>query len=175
VGDGSRLVGKIAPLVLVLLLLAGCGGGDKKPKATATATRAATLAAEQPSGEAEQAVKAMFDDYRAALLARDWGRACSHLAPETTLKLQANLKQLGIAEPKGGCRGLMGLLYDTIDRDPSLKRMADEIAKTATVEHVKISGEHAQVSWSAKVNGAVQRVTQSARIIDGEWKLIDVN
>ena len=31
------------------------------------------------------------------------------------------------------------------------------------------------MSWSAKVNGQDTPVTQSARIIDGEWKLIDVN
>jgi hypothetical protein len=31
------------------------------------------------------------------------------------------------------------------------------------------------VSWSAKVNGVDTPITQSARIIDGEWKLIDVN
>ena len=30
----------------------------------------------------------MFDDYRKALIARDWDAACSHLAPETTEKLQ---------------------------------------------------------------------------------------
>ena len=117
----------------------------------------------------------MFDDYREALGARDWDEACAHLAPETTEKLQANIKQLGVTDPPDDCAELMDVLYTQIDKDPTAKKTIDDITKSAKVSEVKINGENASVSWSAKVNGVDTPVTQSARIIDGEWKLIDVN
>jgi hypothetical protein len=163
---------KISPLVLlVCVALAGCGGSDKPKPPAKTATPAAT----QSSEDAEQAVTSMFDDYRQALVARDWDEACSHLAPETTAKLQANIKQLGVADPPSECTELMGKLYETIDKDPTAAKTIDDITKSAKVTKVDVNGETAKVSWSAKVNGVDTPVTQSARIIDGEWKLIDVN
>jgi len=160
-------------LLLACVVAAGCGGGDKKASATpsAAATQEATAA---PAG-GEAGVKQMFDDYRQALVARDWAKACSHLAPETTDKLKSNIKQLGVTDPPDDCAQLMSTLYTQIDKDPNAKKTIDDIAKTATVTDVKITGDKASVSWSAKVNGVDTPITQSARIIDGEWKLIDVN
>ena len=172
---------KIWPLLLVVLVLAGCGGDDKPqaqnstpapPSSTADATEEATSVA---AGDDEQAVTAMFDDYRAALIARDWDKACSHLAPETTKKLQQNIKSLGVTDPPSECTALMGTLYETIDKDPSTKKTIDDVTKSAKVTDIKINGDTASISWSAKVNGVDTPVTQTARIIDGEWKLIDVN
>ena len=159
-------------LLLICLTLFGCGGGDEPepPAAKQTATATATAAA-----EGEEAVTAMFDDYREALGARDWDRACSHLAPETTEKLQQNIKQLGVTDPPSECPALMDQLYTTIDKDPAAKKTIDEITETAEVKDVKLNGEQASVTWSAKVNGQDTPVTQTARLIDGEWKLIDVN
>jgi hypothetical protein len=117
----------------------------------------------------------MFDDYRQALVDRDWDKACSHLAPETTDKLKSNIAQLGVTDAPDDCPKLMDTLYTQIDKDPTAKKTIDDIAKTAKVTDVKITGDKASVSWSAKVNGVDTPVTQSARIIDGEWKLIDVN
>jgi hypothetical protein len=160
-----------APVLLVCAVLAACGGGEKKEPAKSTpAATEATVAA-----GGEQGVKDMFDDYRAALVDRDWDRACSHLAPETTAKLKSNIKQLGVTNPPSECEELMGRLYAAIDKDPNAKKTIDDIAKTAKVTDVKVTGDEARVSWSAKVNGQDTPVTQSARMIDGEWKLIDVN
>jgi hypothetical protein len=163
----------LAPVLLVCVVLAGCGGGEKKeaPKSTPAATEATAAA----GAGGEQGVKDMFDDYRAALVARDWDRACSHLAPETTQKLQSNIKQLGVTSPPSDCPKLMDTLYTQIDKDPTAKKAIDDIAKSAKVTRVKVDGDKASVSWSAKVNGQETPVTQTARIIDGEWKLIDVN
>src|SRR4051812_34538294 len=107
---------KIAPLLLIsLVLIAGCGGGGDDAKAPAA--KQATPAATKSAADAEKDVKAMFDDYLDALTARDWDRACSHLAPETTAKLQANIKQLGVTDPPSDCTELMDKLYTEIDKN----------------------------------------------------------
>lgn len=184
-GAGSRTVAlmKLMPLVLLLsLALFACGGEDEPSEpASATATPAAThagdTAEEQVSGDAggEQDVREMFTEYTEALGERDWDQACEHLAPETTDKLKSNVAQLGLTDAPDDCQGLMGALYAQIDKDPTAKKTIDDITATAKVSEVKITGESASVTWSAKVNGTDTPVTQTARIIDGEWKLIDVN
>jgi hypothetical protein len=169
---------KIWPLLFVVLVLVGCGGGDK-PEAKSTPAQATTAPTEEATAaagsEQEHAVTEMFDDYRAALIARDWDRACGHLAPETTKKLQQNIKSLGVTDPPSECTELMGTLYKTIDKDPTAKKTIDDVTKSAKVTDIEVDGEKASISWSAKVNGVDTPITQSARIIDGEWKLIDVN
>jgi len=168
----------LAPVVLLLCLaLAACGGDDKKASATpsAAATQEATAAPAKADAGGEEGVKSMSDDYRQALVDRDWDTACSHLAPETTDKLKSNIAQLGVTDAPDDCPKLMDTLYAQIDKDPTAKKTIDAIAKTAKVTAVKITGDTASVSWTAKVNGVDTPVTQSARIIDGEWKLIDVN
>ena len=175
---------KLMPLVLLLsLALFACGGeGDPSPAATTSTPPAAdatpTAAGEQAqAGDAggEEAVRAMFDDYTQALGDRDWKTACSHLAPETTAKLKRNVAALGATSAPKDCEGLMNLLYETIDKDETAKKTIDDITKSARVDKVSITGDSASVSWSATVNGQKTPVTQSARRIDGEWKLIDVS
>lgn len=170
---------KLMPLVLLVsLALFACGGDDEPSEPAATKTPAAQATEAPAEGDAggEEAVRAMFDAYTKALGDRDWETACAHLAPETTDKLKTNVAQLGVTEDAPeDCEGLMDLLYDTIDKDPTAKKTIDDITKSAKVKQVKITGESASVSWSALVNGTETPVTQTARIIDGEWKLIDVN
>ncbi len=166
------------PLVLVLALaLFACGGSDVGPSEPAPRGTPAAEATEVPAQDAggEEDVREMFTDYTEALGERDWEEACEHLAPETTDKLKANVAQLGLTDAPGDCVGLMGALYARIDQDPTAKKTIDDITQTAKVSKVTIEGETASVSWSAKVNGTDTPVTQTARIIDGEWKLIDVN
>ena len=181
-GAAGRTLGLMklfGPVLLICLVLAGCGGGDKKEAAsTPAATTAATEAPSEvaSSGSADEGeVTAMFNAYLKSLVDRDWDAACSHLAPETTEKLKANIKQLGVTNVPDECADLMGQLYAQIDKDPNAKKAIDDIASTAKVKSVKLDGEKASITWSAKVNGVDTPVTQSARIIDGEWKLIDVN
>ena len=189
---GARTVAgmKLMPLVLLLsLTLFACGGDDEpsEPAATSTpaaqATQAPTEAAteaptEAPVAEAggeEGEVREMFADYTEALGDRDWDDACEHLAPETTDKLKSNVARLGLKNAPQDCEGLMDALYTQIDKDPTAKKTIDDITATAKVTDVKIDGESATVSWSAKVNGTDTPITQTARKIDGAWKLIDVN
>jgi hypothetical protein len=169
---------KLMPLVLVLALaLFACGGSDGGPSEPAPTGTPAAEATEAPAQDAggEEDVREMFTDYTEALGERDWEEACEHLAPETTDKLKANVAQLGLTDAPDDCVGLMGALYARIDKDPTAKKTIDDITQTAKVSKVTIEGETASVSWSAKVNGTDTPVTQTARIIDGEWKLIDVN
>jgi hypothetical protein len=176
---------KLMPVVLLACLaLFACGGDDEPsaPAATATSTPAAqateTPAEDTGGGDAggEAEVREMFEDYTQALAARDWDEACDNLAPETTDKLKSNVAQLGVAtDAPDDCEGLMNLLYDTIDKDPTAKKTIDDITQSAKVQKVTITGDSASVSWSATVNGTETPVTQTARMIDGEWKLIDVN
>src|SRR4051794_12110195 len=101
---------KLPALALLLCLaLAACGGDDKKATATpsAAATQEATAAPVGDDAGGEEGVKQMFDDYRQALVERDWDKACSHLAPETTDKLKSNIKQLGVTDPPHDCAKLM--------------------------------------------------------------------
>jgi hypothetical protein len=180
---------KLMPLVLLLsLALFACGGDDEPDQPAASGTPAAeateTPAQEQESGGdsdggdagGEEAVREMFDDYTKALGDRDWDEACDHLAPETTEKLKSNVTQLGVSkDAPSDCEGLMKVLYDTIDKDATAKKTIDDITQSAKVNKVTITGDTASVAWSAKVNGQDTPVTQTARVIDGEWKLIDVN
>ena len=187
-GAGSRTVAgmKLMPLVLVLCLaLFACGGEDEPSEPTATSTPTAEATAAAPTAapaeatgqdsDAEAEVREMFTDYTKALAARDWDEACEHLAPETTDKLKANVAQLGLTDAPDDCEGLMDALYTQIDKDPTAKKTIDDITQTAKISSVKVAGDTATVSWSAKVNGTDTPVTQTARKIDGEWKLIDVN
>ncbi len=53
--------------------------------------------------------------------------------------------------------------------------MLEELYATAEVDSVKVSGEDAAtLDWHATVQGKETPVSQSARKIDGEWKLVDV-
>jgi hypothetical protein len=149
-------------------LLAGCGGDDDEP--TARKTPVAT----QAPADAEKDVREVFADYNEALGERDFDDACEALAPETTAKLRENVTQLGITDPPKDCPPLMQTIYEKIDKEPEQKKLIDEIARTATVDTVTVTGDTAKVAWNATVNGRKTPVTQSARRIDGEWKLIDV-
>ena len=109
----------LAPVLLVCLAFAGCGGDDKKPAAatpaaTQAATEAPTEASSSGSGD-EAEVTSMFNAYLKSLVDRDWDAACSHLAPETTEKLKANIKQLGVTNVPDECADLMKQLYAQID------------------------------------------------------------
>ena len=53
--------------------------------------------------------------------------------------------------------------------------MLEELYDTAEVDSIKVSGEDsATIDWHATVQGKETPVSQSARKIDGEWKLVDV-
>jgi hypothetical protein len=156
-------------LLLVLLmagLLAGCGGGGGEETATPPA--------KQSASDAEAEIRETFEAYNTALAERDFDGACDRLSPETVTKLRANVVKAGLKDAPEDCPGLLEAIYSATDRDPTQKKTLDEVAKSAKIDKVTVTGDTAVIDWNATVQGKNTQVTQSARRIDGEWKLVDV-
>ena len=123
---------KILRVLLVCALFAGCGGDDEEQ--TATPAKTETPAAEKtetPAAQDEEAaVREVFDTYMAALKEKDFDTACSQLAPETTEKLQENVKKLGVSDPPETCPGNLELLQETAERDEG--KRARRCSKSST-------------------------------------------
>jgi hypothetical protein len=161
---------RFVPVLLVTVLLIGCGGGEEKREPTARETPSAT----QAPKEAEAEIRKVFESYNQALADRDWGAACEQLAPETTQKLRQNATTLGLKDLPEDCPGLLGTVYETADKDPQQKALLSEIVNSAKVDNVDVKGDTATIKWSANVQGQNTPISQTARRIDGEWKLVDV-
>ena len=157
---------RLIPALLIVGLLAGCGGGERRPEATPVAT--------QSAADTEAEIRAAFDAYNAALLERDFPGACERLAPETTTKLQAKVKEAGMSNAPEECELLLGAIYQATDQDPKRKKLLDEVAKTAKVNGIVVTGDQAVIDWTATLQGEQTPVKQTVRRIDGEWKLVDV-
>jgi hypothetical protein len=153
-------------LLVAAALLGGCGGGDDDDTAAPAKT--------QSAGDAEADVRETFQDYNDALAERDYDDACDQLAPETVTKLRANVVKAGLADAPENCSGLLKAIYTATDKDPTQKKTLDEVAKSAKIDKVTITGDNAVIDWNATVGGKTTKVTQTARRIEGEWKLIDV-
>jgi hypothetical protein len=158
---------RLLPALLIACLLAGCGGDAEE--ATAPPPAATAKAA-----DAQADVKETFESYNAALLDRDYDGACERLAPESVTKLRENVEKAGIKDAPDDCKGLLAAIYSAADRDASQKKLLDEIVKSAEIDSIKVTGDTAIINWHAEVNGKQAPVSQSARRIDGEWKLVDV-
>jgi hypothetical protein len=153
-------------LLIAAALVGGCGGGDDD--------EAATPAATQSAADAEGDVRETFGDYNAALAERDYDDACDQLAPETVTKLRANVEKAGLKDAPDDCPGLLKAIYATTDKDPTQKKTLDEVARSAKIDKVTVTGDTAVIDWNATVQGKKTQVTQTARRIDGDWKLVDV-
>jgi hypothetical protein len=153
-------------LLIAAALVGGCGGGDDD--------EAATPAATQSAAAAEDDVRETFEDYNAALAERGYDDACDQLAPETVTKLRANVAKAGLKDAPEDCPGLLKAIYAATDKDPAQKKTLDEVARSAKIDKVTVTGNTAVIDWNATVQGKKTQVTQSARRIDGDWKLVDV-
>jgi hypothetical protein len=154
--------------LLIAGLLAGCGGGGGDEAATSTP------AAKQSAADAEGEIRETFEAYNKALAGRDYDGACDQLSPETVTKLRANLVKAGLKDAPEDCPGLLKAIYTATDQDPTQKKTLDEVATSAKIDKVTITGDTAVIDWNATVQGKNTKVTQAARRIDGEWKLVDV-
>ena len=160
--------------LLIAGLLAGCGGGEEGGGGGGEKEKPAAPAATQSAADAEADVREAFTAYNAALEERDYDGACDRLAPETTAKLQQNLEKAGMKNPPDDCSEMLAAIYKATGQDPSQKKVLDEVVKTAKIDSIKVTGDKAVINWNATVGGNKTPVSQSARRIDGEWKLIDV-
>jgi hypothetical protein len=167
---------KITPFLLICVLLVGCGGGggDDQPESSTSAPKATATQAATKAADAEGQIREVFAGYNAALLDRDFDKACGYLAPETTKKLHDNVETLNLPKTPDDCAGLLTVLYEQIDKVPDQKKLVEDIVTSAKIDDVKVAGQKATLNWHATVNGAKQPITQTARIVDGEWKLVDV-
>jgi hypothetical protein len=153
-------------LLITAALLAGCGGGGGDEPAKPAATESAA--------DAESGVRESFVAYNSALANRDYDGACERLAPETVTKLRANVVKAGLKDAPDDCAGLLEAIYTATDQDATQKKTLDEVVNTAEIDKVTVTGDSAIIDWNATVQGKKTQVSQSARRIDGEWKLVDV-
>ena len=112
----------------------------------------------------------MFQSYYQALLARDFGTACELTAPETKAALLENVKRQAKITATS-CEDAFTKIYAT----PGAAGVADQIAKTARVTAVQVTGDQASITWTAEVQGSEPTVTNGMRRIEGAWRLLDTN
>lgn len=150
------------------------GPTDPAPTATSTPTTPSAPSG-SPEGDAERQIERVFADYNASLVKGDFAAGCRYLAPETIAKLRENLEKV-VADPPEGCEAGLRALYQRIDdKYPEQKRQLTEIATTARIEKLTVTGNSAIVNWSAKYEGKRVKLSQSARQVGGQWKLVDVS
>ena len=150
------------PLLSLPLIaaLAGCSIEDPAPPV--------------PAADAETQVRSAFETYNTAITKEDWPGACGQLAPETIDKLKANLARIAGDAPSRSCPETLGGLAAAAEkagqRDPIV-----QVVRTARVKQVEVDGDAAMIDWAGKVRGKEVPVSQSARRVDGAWKLVDVS
>jgi hypothetical protein len=165
---GNETLMKAAPAVLICVTFAGCG--DEKQQDRVPAAREA--ATPEKSEDAQAELREVFDGYYDALEARDWDAACERMAPESITKLRESVRVLTDANPPEECWKLWDELY-TGAGEQLTKQLIDEMVKTAELDSVNVTGDTATLKWHFTDEGERQAVTQPARRITGEWKLVD--
>jgi ketosteroid isomerase-like protein len=144
--------------------LAGCGtpvAGTPAPQPPPPTT--------PPDPAADQrAIEALFQDYYQALRAQDFATACSYNAPETTDQLLANLRSRGVEAAT--CEEGMTAIYAI----PNTARVVEQVAETATIENITVTGDEATLNWSSEVDGTRSPGSTQLRRADGRWLLASV-
>ena len=105
---------------------------------------------------------------------RDFDKACDGLAPETTAKLRENVKKLGVTDPPEDCGELLENRLQDDRQGPRAEEADRRDRQAAEIDKVTVTGDTAKIDWSATANGQKTPISQTARRIDGEWKLVDV-
>jgi hypothetical protein len=188
---------RLGAIVLVGLVLAGCGDEPQAKRdatsTTSSAERAApenaraapSSSAQDPAfendpaaapasdGHAEGELQRLFARYHAAWDARDWDALCRTIAPEVTEEVRGTLEKVGgDPNPPRACPDAHEQLHDLVGHD-----LADELdgdmAQTRELDSVNVKGETAFLNYHYTDEGTRKDLTQHARQIDGEWKLID--
>jgi len=149
----------------LVAVLAGCG----TPVAGTPAAQPApppppTTSPPDPAVD-QKAIEGVFHDYYQALQAQDFTTACGYNAPETTAQLLANLRSRGVEADT--CEEGMTAVYAV----PDTARVVDQVADTASIQGVTVTGDLATLTWSSNVNGKRSPATTQLRRVDGRWLL----
>jgi hypothetical protein len=153
--------------------LTSCSSGPTDaaaPPAAPAATPAPTVVPPADAGAAltgaDAEVQAAFLDYNQALGARDFARACSHSAPETSQKLVEALKAQRMSV--GTCEEAFSAVLSV----PGGTEATDEVVTSLHVDGVTVTGDTATIAWTAKSKGQPKSTKTNMRRINGEWKLL---
>jgi hypothetical protein len=164
--------------------LASCGGdvtgtagpadAGAAPQATSGAappTAAPTTGPDLPDAANDaDAVRIVFEAYYGAVLARDWQTACALSAPETRQALIENLQAQNDVTV-GSCEEAFSTIYAV----PGAAEIVDEIARTAEIQDITVTGDDAAITWTAQSQGQNPTVTNNLRRVDGDWRLLDTS
>ncbi len=155
--------------VVILGASVGCADeGGSRTAAGGTVGGSTTIGADGNGGEAE--VERAFRGYNDDLVRRDFDAACARHAPETTEKLLENVRSEGL--DASGCVAALASIYSL----PGAREALDGIIDTMEVDGITIDGDTATVAWSAEFEGRRVRPEPAAlRLIDGSWKVVDVD
>ena len=104
---------------------------------------------------------------------RDFDGACDALSPETVTKLRANVVKAGLKDAPDDCPGLLEAIYSATDRDPTQKKTLDEVAKSAKIDKVTVTGDTAVIDWNATVQARTRRSRspRAASTANGSWSM----
>ena len=165
----------VMAIAVLAAALASCAGPTAPPltptsdagATTPSAAAAPTTAAPDPAAD-EEAVETSFNDYNAALAAEDFAAACALNAPESIETMLDAIEQQAGQRPTD-CVDAFEALYT----NPATAEQVDAIASTTEIQDVTVTGDEAEVTWSAEVQGQRPTVTSNLRRVDGNWLLVD--
>lgn len=112
-----------------------------------------------------QAIETLFHDYYRALRAQDFPTACGFNAPESTDQLLMSLRSRGVEADT--CEEAMTAVYAI----PDNARVVEQVAETAAIDDVTVTGDEATLNWSSEMNGTRSPATTHLRRVDGRWLL----
>jgi hypothetical protein len=148
--------------------LVGCGtsvSGSASPAPPPPAPPTPSAPPVDPA-EARQNIETAFRDYYEALRDEDFAAACAFHAPETTERLLAKLRGRGVTAES--CEEALTAVYAV----PGNAEQVESIGQSAIVDDITVTGENAEITWSADVNGGRETTTSALRRIDGRWLLL---
>lgn len=156
------------------LAFGGCGGGDSGGSSESgnSGSAGASAVPNDPrlhTGPPRERIEAMFELYNGALVKRDYATACALLAPESVDSLLEKLKQAG--READSCEDGFKTAYGSAPESET--KVLDEVARTARVRKITVSGQTAKIEWSAEANGRTFGITHGARQVGADWKLVD--
>jgi hypothetical protein len=68
-------------------------------------------------------------------------------------KLRANVVKAGLKDAPEDRAGLLEAIYSATDRDPGQKKTLDEVAKSAEIDKITVTGDAAVINCNATVQG----------------------